>query len=64
MQNAKGKHVVPPYVLRPTPLGTVSMPLAWNEVTVKLSPAKFDLKSATKRLAKWSEDPMSALTGR
>jgi bifunctional non-homologous end joining protein LigD len=64
MQNGRGKHVVPPYVLRPTPRGTVSMPLKWRELTAKLTPDQFDLKSATKRLAKWSEDPMSALTGR
>ncbi len=64
MQNARGKHVVPPYVLRATELGTVSMPLAWKELTSKLSPQQFDLKKALKRIAKWKTDPMKVLTGR
>jgi bifunctional non-homologous end joining protein LigD len=63
MQNGRGKHVVPPYVLRPTPQGTVSMPLAWKELTAKLSPAQFDLKAAMKRIAKLKSDPPAALTG-
>ena len=64
MQNAKGKHAVPPYVLRPTEIGTVSMPLAWNELTAKLSPAKFELKAAAKRIAGQKGDPLEALLGR
>ena len=63
MQNGRGKHVVPPYVLRPTPQGTVSMPLAWRELTAKLSPKQFDLKAAMKRIAKMKSDPLAALTG-
>lgn len=64
MQNARGKHVVPPYVLRATERGTVSMPLAWKELTAKLSPQQFDLKKALKRISKWKTDPMKVLTGR
>src|SRR5206468_4466694 len=52
MQNAKGKHAVPPYILRATPAATVSMPLEWKEVTAKLSPKKFELKTALKRIEK------------
>ena len=63
MQNGRGKHAVPPYVLRPTPIGTVSMPLAWTELTPKLSPAKFDLKTAMKKIARMKSDPLVALTG-
>ena len=63
MQNGKGKHAVPPYVLRPTPAGTVSMPLAWTELTPKLSPGKFDLKTAMKRIGKMTSDPLISLTG-
>jgi len=64
MQNAKGKHVVPPYVLRPTAIGTVSMPLAWKELTPKLSPSQFDLRTAIKRITRQKTDPLSALLGR
>lgn len=51
IQNARGHHAVPPYVLRPTPLATVSTPLTWDEVTPKLDPKKFTLKVALKRFA-------------
>ena len=64
MQNAKGKHAVPPYVLRATPTATVSMPLKWNELTAKLSPKQFDMKAALKRIARSKSDPLNPLTGR
>ena len=64
MQNGRGKHAVPPYVLRPTPEGTVSMPLAWKELTPKLSPKQFDLKTAIKRFGKMKADPLASLTGK
>src|SRR5207237_6925574 len=49
MQNARGKHVVPPYVIRATPLATVSTPLEWDEVTHRLDPRKFTMKAALER---------------
>jgi bifunctional non-homologous end joining protein LigD len=64
MQNGRGKHAVPPYVLRPTPEGTASMPLAWKELTAKFSPKQFDLKTAVKRIGKLKKDPLVALTGK
>jgi bifunctional non-homologous end joining protein LigD len=64
MQNAKGKHAVAPYTLRATPGGTVSMPLAWRELTATLSPAKFDLRAALRRIAKQKTDPLAALVAR
>ena len=63
MQNAKGKHSVPPYVLRATPAATVSMPLEWKELTAKLSPKQFDLKTAVKRIERMKKDPLLVLTG-
>jgi bifunctional non-homologous end joining protein LigD len=61
MQNAEGKHAVPPYVVRATPRATVSTPLDWDELTARLSPAKFDLKTALKRFAKQKRDPFASL---
>jgi bifunctional non-homologous end joining protein LigD len=61
MQNDRGKHLVPAYVVRPTPVASVSMPLAWREVTDKLDPSKFDLETALKRLARQKRDPLAAL---
>lgn len=63
MQNAKGKHAVPPYVLRATPAATASMPLEWKELTPTLTPKKFDLKSALARITKQPRDPLASLTG-
>jgi bifunctional non-homologous end joining protein LigD len=63
MQNAKGKHAVPPYVLRATQGATASMPLKWNELTAKLSPRQFDLKTAMMRIGRMKSDPLKVLTG-
>ena len=52
MQNAMGKHVVPPYVVRAVPEATVSTPLKWSEVTARLSPKKFDMKTVLKRVTR------------
>jgi len=51
IQNARGHHAVPPYVLRPTPTATVSTPLDWKEVTARLDPKKFTIQSVKKRFA-------------
>jgi bifunctional non-homologous end joining protein LigD len=61
MQNARGHHVVPPYTLRAVPAATVSTPLEWHELTSKLTPGKFDLKSIFRRLARKPEDIFAPL---
>jgi bifunctional non-homologous end joining protein LigD len=61
MQNAKGRHAVPPYVLRAVPQATVSTPLNWNELTPTLDPAQFTLKTIFRRLARQKRDPMDDL---
>jgi bifunctional non-homologous end joining protein LigD len=61
MQNGLGKHVVPPYVIRVTELATVSMPLDWDELTPSLTPQKFTIDKALKRLAKLKKDPFAPL---
>jgi bifunctional non-homologous end joining protein LigD len=52
MQNGLGKHAVPPYVVRATPLATVSTPLDWDELTPKLDPRKFTMAFVLKRVKK------------
>ncbi|MHC4860925.1 MAG: non-homologous end-joining DNA ligase, partial [Planctomycetota bacterium] len=51
LQNRRGQTIVPPYVPRPVPAGSVSMPLDWDELAGDLDPARFDLESAPLRLA-------------
>jgi bifunctional non-homologous end joining protein LigD len=61
LQNARGKHAVPPYVLRAVPAASVSMPLAWREVTDDLDPARYNLRTAARRLARQKRDPLEGL---
>jgi bifunctional non-homologous end joining protein LigD len=49
-QNARGQTVVPPYVVRPVPGATVSMPLEWDELSGELSPSLFTIRTAPARL--------------
>ena len=52
MQNAYGKTMVAPYSLRAIDGAPVSAPLKWEEVTKKLDPKKFNLRTMPDRLAK------------
>jgi bifunctional non-homologous end joining protein LigD len=52
MQNGYGKTVVAPYSLRAVDGAPVSAPLKWSEITKKLDPAKFNLRTMPNRLAK------------
>jgi bifunctional non-homologous end joining protein LigD len=61
MQNARGHHVVPPYVLRAVPQATVSAPIRWEELKADLTPAKFDTRSIFRRLAHMKNDPIAPL---
>ncbi len=61
MQNAKGHHAVPPYVLRPVPGAPVSTPLRWQELTPNLDPKAYNLKTIYRRLAGQRHDPMAEL---
>jgi bifunctional non-homologous end joining protein LigD len=62
MQNAKGRHAVPPYVLRAVPGAPVSTPLDWRELTPDLDPKAFNLQTIFRRLARKKHDPMAGLT--
>ncbi|MCY1044382.1 DNA ligase D [Corallococcus sp. bb12-1] len=49
-QNARGKTVVAPYSLRAVEGAPFSAPLDWSEVTARLDPHRFRLKTLRKRL--------------
>ncbi len=49
-QNGRGKTVVAPYSLRAVDGAPFSAPLKWSEVTRRLDPSRFNLKTLRKRL--------------
>jgi bifunctional non-homologous end joining protein LigD len=61
LQNARGHHAVPPYVLRAAPQATVSTPLTWAELTSTLEPRRYTLKTIFRRLARQKTDPAAPL---
>jgi bifunctional non-homologous end joining protein LigD len=61
MQNVRGHHAVPPYVLRAVPGATVSTPLAWREVTGDLDPKRFTTAAVLRRVARRKSDPLDGL---
>jgi bifunctional non-homologous end joining protein LigD len=61
LQNARGHHAVPPYVLRAVPGAPVSTPLHWRELTPGLDPGQFNLRTIFTRLARQKSDPMAPL---
>ena len=52
MQNGYGKLVVAPYTPRAVDGAPVSAPLKWSEITKKLDPQKFNIRTMPNRLAK------------
>jgi bifunctional non-homologous end joining protein LigD len=63
LQNGYGKTIIAPYSLRGAPGAPVSTPLEWDEVTPKLDPAKWNLHTVPKRLAKVGDLFARALEG-
>ena len=63
-RNAYMQTIVPPFSVRRRPHAPVSMPLDWDEVTPKLDPAKFNIRTFDKRVAKadpWKDFKKSAV---
>jgi bifunctional non-homologous end joining protein LigD len=61
LQNARGHHAVPPYVIRPVAQAPISTPLEWSEVTADLEPARLNVRSIFRRLKEQKRDPMASL---
>ena len=61
LQNVRGHHAVPPYVVRATPEATVSTPLRWEELNGNLDPTKYTVKTIFRRLGQLKEDPIEGL---
>ena len=63
LQNGYGKTIVAPYSLRAIDGAPVSAPLEWSEVTRKLDPSKFNLRTMPERLAKKGDLFRAAIEG-
>jgi bifunctional non-homologous end joining protein LigD len=61
MCNGRGETIVPPYAVRWLPRAPVSMPLAWDEVSPRLDPALFNMKTAERRMR--AKSPWSTFFG-
>ena len=61
-QNGRGQTIVGPFSVRPLPGAPVSWPLRWSEVTAKLDPKCFTIRTAPERLVK-DGDPMAPVLG-
>ena len=51
MRNSSGQTIVPPFSVRWRPRAPVSMPLEWDEVSPRLDPSIFNIKTAERRMA-------------
>ncbi|MDX2058496.1 MAG: DNA ligase D [Gemmatimonadales bacterium] len=60
LQNRHGQLIVSPYSVRPLPGATVSMPLAWDEVSADLDQLRFTftIKTAVARMEALGHDPV------
>ncbi len=56
-QNGYGRTIAAPFSVRPLPGAPVSCPLRWSEVTARLDPGRYTLKTAVKRFGKRA-DPL------
>ena len=63
-QNGEGKTVVAPYTLRARDSAVVSTPIAWSEVTEKLDPTRFTIKTVLARIDKRGDLFAGALSGK
>ncbi|MGH2405627.1 MAG: DNA ligase D [bacterium] len=59
-QNGHGRTIVAPYSIRPLPGAPVSCPLRWEEVTDRLDPSGFTIKTVPKRFEK-IHDPLTRI---
>jgi bifunctional non-homologous end joining protein LigD len=61
-QNGHGVTIVAPYSVRPLPGAPASCPLLWSEVTARLDPSRFTIRTIPPRFERM-EDPMRAVLG-
>lgn len=60
LQNGRGKLIAAPFSVRPRAAAPVSTPLSWGQVTSRLDPARWNLRTTPRRMASHG-DPMAGL---
>jgi bifunctional non-homologous end joining protein LigD len=61
LRNERGATAVAAYSSRATPQATVSVPLAWKELTPSLRPEQFTVGDMIRRMARLSIDPWARM---
>jgi bifunctional non-homologous end joining protein LigD len=61
-QNGHGRTIAAPFSVRPRPGAPVSCPLEWREVTLKLDPTRFTIRTVPRRFARRA-DPLGPVLG-
>jgi bifunctional non-homologous end joining protein LigD len=61
-QNGHGRTIAAPFSVRPLPGAPVSCPLDWGEVTRRLDPARFTIRTVPRRFAR-RPDPLLPVLG-
>ena len=61
LQNGRGKTVAAAYCVRPRDGAPVSTPLAWREVSSRLDPGRFTIRSVLRRLERVGGDPLAPI---
>lgn len=57
LRNNRGNTSVAAYSTRASPLATVSTPITWDELTARLNPERFTLRTVPRRLRRIARDP-------
>jgi bifunctional non-homologous end joining protein LigD len=62
LQNGRGKLIAAPFSVRPRPGAPVSTPLAWRQVTARLVPARWNIRTTLRQMARHG-DPLRGVLG-
>jgi bifunctional non-homologous end joining protein LigD len=62
LQNGRGKLIAAPFSVRPRPGAPVSTPLVWSQVTARLDPARWNIRTTPARMRKHG-DPFAGVLG-
>ncbi len=62
LQNGRGRLIAAPFSVRPRPGAPVSTPLSWRQVTARLDPARWTIRTSLRRIERHG-DPFRGVLG-